>query len=198
LRRAICDVTAVPLLVDGHNLIGQMPGLNLADEDDEAQLVMLLRRYTTAKRGRQAIVVFDRGIYGHPQRLNGYGVTCHFARSPGDADAQIIKRLSTLQRPRDWTVVTSDRQVARAAQERGVRVISSQAFARQLLGPPSPAAPPQHDKPDIQLSDAEVEEWLQVFGEQPAADAAPPPAPATGQPDVDTNRAKPRKGRRGR
>src|SRR5262245_8805655 len=33
------------LLVDGHNLIGQMPGLSLADPDDEAQLVLLLRGY---------------------------------------------------------------------------------------------------------------------------------------------------------
>ena len=109
-----------------------------------------------------------------------------------------VRRLGALQRPRDWTVVTSDRQVARAAQERGVRVISSQAFARQLLGPASSAAPPQHDKPDIQLSEAEVAEWLQVFGEQPAPGAAPPPASAPSQPDPDANRAKRRKGRRGR
>jgi len=188
----------MPLLVDGHNLIGQIPGLDLSDEDDEAQLVMLLRRYTTGKRGRQAIVVFDRGIYGHPQRLNGYGVTCYFARSPQDADAQIIKRLSTLQRPHDWTVVTSDRQVARAAQERGVRVVSSQTFARQLLAPAPSDAPSQHDKPDIQLSDAEVEEWLRAFGEQPAADAAPTPASAPSRPDTGAKRAKHQKGRRRR
>ena len=52
----------MPLLVDGHNLIGQVPGLSLADADDEAQLVQLLRRYSTAKRGRQVVVVFDRGV----------------------------------------------------------------------------------------------------------------------------------------
>lgn len=49
----------MPLLVDGHNLIGQMPGLKLSDEDDEGELVMLLRRYSTAKRSRQVVVVFD-------------------------------------------------------------------------------------------------------------------------------------------
>ena len=79
----------MPLLIDGHNLIGQIPGLSLTDEHDEADLVMLLRRYTTAKRGRQVVVVFDRGVYGHPQRLDGYGITCAFARSPQDADAQL-------------------------------------------------------------------------------------------------------------
>ena len=33
----------MPLLIDGHNLIGQIPELSLADEDDEGKLVMLLR-----------------------------------------------------------------------------------------------------------------------------------------------------------
>ena len=88
----------MPLLIDGHNLIAQIPGLSLADEGDEAELVLLLRRYTTAKRGRQAVVVFDRGVYGHPQRLDGYGITCSFARSPQDADEQLIRRLGTLKR----------------------------------------------------------------------------------------------------
>src|SRR6185295_1203841 len=100
------------LLVDGHNLIPRIPGLNLSDPDDEAQLVMLLRRYATRKRGRQVVVVFDHGVYGHPDRLDGYGVTCYFARSPQDADAQLIRRLGALARPRDWALVTSDRQVA--------------------------------------------------------------------------------------
>ena len=110
----------MPLLVDGHNLIGQIPGLKLSDQDDEGELVMLLRRYSTAKRSRQVVVVFDRGVYGHPQKLDGYGITCHFARSPQDADAQLIKRLHALKRPREWTLVTSDRQVARVAEERRV------------------------------------------------------------------------------
>src|SRR5947209_1052889 len=126
------------LLVDGHNLIGQIPGVSLADADDEAQLVMLLRGYATHKRGRQVVVVFDHGVYGHPQGLNGYGVTCHFAMSPQDADTQLIKRIRALRRPGDWALVSSDRQVARVATERGVRVISAREFAAQLVAPSTP------------------------------------------------------------
>jgi predicted RNA-binding protein with PIN domain len=157
----------MPLLIDGHNLIGQIPGLSLADHDDEGKLVMLLRRYTTAKRGRQAVVVFDHGVYGHPQRLDGYGVTCHFARSPQDADAQLIKRIGALKRPRDWTLVTSDRQLARAGEERGVRVVSARDFARQLLGLTQRPAASQPEKPDGRLSEAEIEEWMRIFRERP-------------------------------
>ena len=156
----------MPLLIDGHNLIGQIPGLSLADPDDEGDLVMLLRSYTTARRGRKVVVVFDHGVYGHPQTLDGYGVSCHFARSPQDADAQLIKRIHALKKPRDWMLVTSDRQVARAAEEHGVRVISSHAFARQLRAPAQPAAAPAEQR-DVRLSEAQIEEWLRLFGEAP-------------------------------
>ena len=159
----------MPLLVDGHNLIGQMPGLKLSDADDEGELVMLLRRYSTAKRSRQVVVVFDHGVYGHPQTLDGYGVSCYFARSPQDADAQLIKRIRALKRPRDWTLVTSDRQVARAAEDHGVRVIGSHTFARQLIAPARPAAT-QPEQRDVRLSEAEIAEWLRLFGELPDSD----------------------------
>lgn len=157
----------MPLLVDGHNLIGQVPGLSLADADDEAQLVLLLRRYSTAKRGRQVIVVFDRGVYGHPQQLNGYGITCYFARSPQDADAELIKRLRAIQRPREWTLVTSDQAIVRVAAERGVRVIGAHEFAHQLQAGPIRTAAAPEEKRDVRLSDAEVEEWLEFFRKQP-------------------------------
>lgn len=154
------------LLIDGHNLIGQMPDISLADPDDEAKLVMRLRRYATAKRGRQVVVVFDNGVYGHPGQLNGYGVTCHFARSPQDADTQIMRRLRGFARPREWALVTSDRRLAQAARDRGVRVISAQEFAGRLQAPPK-TPPPPDEKPDARLNEAEIEEWLKVFGERP-------------------------------
>ena len=157
----------MPLLVDGHNLIGQVTGLSLADADDEAQLVLLLRRYSTAKRGRQVIVVFDRGVYGHPQQLNGYGITCYFARSPQDADTELIKRLRAIQRPREWTLVTSDQAIVRVAAERGVRVIGAHEFAHQLQAGPIRTAAAPEEKRDVRLSDAEVEEWLEFFRKRP-------------------------------
>lgn len=157
----------MPLLIDGHNLIAQMTGLHLSDVDDEAQLVMLLRRYAAMKRGRTITVVFDRGVYGHPQHLDGYGVTCIFARSPQDADAQLIRRIAAIPNPREWTVITADRQVAQAAAARGVRVIDSRTFAQTLTNlarPPRRRADPE--KPEHTPGQSEVEEWLRLFGEE--------------------------------
>jgi predicted RNA-binding protein with PIN domain len=169
------------LLVDGHNLIGQLDGISLADPDDEAQLVVLLRGYAARKRGRQVVVVFDHGVYGHPLNLNGYGVACYFAKSPQDADTHLIRRIQGLPRPRDWALVSSDRRIMRAAEERGVRVIGAREFAGQLLGPAAPAKPAA-EKPDAPLSAAEVDEWLELFGEAPAREEPPAPPAAAPEP----------------
>ncbi|HMO59110.1 MAG TPA: NYN domain-containing protein [Roseiflexaceae bacterium] len=155
------------LLIDGHNLIGQLPNLSLADPDDEAKLVVLLRSY--AARHRCAItVIFDRGVVGHPQRLSGNGVTCRFAHSPQDADEQLLRRIAAIKQPRDWRIVTSDRAVARAATAHDIEVVDSATFARRLLDPAGrnsrkrAAAPlPRRERP---LSDTEVDEWMTFLG----------------------------------
>jgi uncharacterized protein len=94
-------------------------------------------------------------------------VNCYFARSPQDADAQLIKRIRALKHPREWTLVTSDRQVARVGQDCGVRVVSSHEFARRLTAPAPPTLASQDERRDVRLSEAEIEEWLRLFGEPP-------------------------------
>lgn len=55
----------VPLLIDGHNLIGSgaLADISLDDEDDEAKLVARLRVWRS-KAKDQMTVVFDHGITG--------------------------------------------------------------------------------------------------------------------------------------
>lgn len=161
----------MPLLVDGHNLIGYIPTISLSDPDDEGKLVMLLRGYATAKRGRQVFVVFDKGVYGHPGTLNGYGVNCSFARSPQDADAQIIRRLRALTRPGDWALVTSDRRIIAVAHECKVQVIGAHTFAQRLVKPAETPMTDEEKPAEIQLSPGEIREWLILFGEPVDDDA---------------------------
>ncbi len=160
-------IRGMPLLVDGHNLIGHMPDLSLADSDDEAQLVFWLRKYAMRKRGRQVVVIFDHGVYGHPQQLNGYGVECHFSTSPRDADADLIRRIRAIQRKNDWQVITSDHAVADVARACGIRVLSAQEFARRLHLLDQPVIASDHKPGEQTLSPQEVEEWLRLFGVNP-------------------------------
>jgi predicted RNA-binding protein with PIN domain len=154
----------MPLLIDGHNLIGQMSSISLADPDDEAKLVMLLRRYATARRGRRVLVIFDGGVYGHPDNLNGYGVEARFTKSPSDADSELIRRIRAVKRRDEWQVVSSDRAVAGAARAQGVAVVSAQEFARRLEAMAQPKASMHEKRNDRPLSKAEVEEWMRLFG----------------------------------
>jgi predicted RNA-binding protein with PIN domain len=161
------------ILIDGHNLIGQTPGLSLADPDDEAQLVARLRVYAARTRA-MITVVFDRGVFGHPVRLGAQDVRVSFARSPQDADAQLLRAIARIDDVRNWRVVTSDRAIVRAAGERGIAVVASARFAAQLFpaaAARAAAAPTPSDKPERRLSEAEIAEWLRVFGED---DPQPP------------------------
>lgn len=161
---------AMPTLIDGHNLIGQLPQISLSDPDDEAQLVMLLRRYATKRRGRRVVVIFDGGVYGHPDNLSGYGVEARFAKSPKDADSELIRRIRAIKRRDEWQVVTSDRAVAGEALARGIQVVSSSEFARRLLALHQPRASMQAKRNDRPLSPAEVAEWMRIFGVEEAED----------------------------
>lgn len=154
----------MPILVDGHNLIGQLPNISLDEPDDEARLVLLLRRYAARRRGRKVVVIFDGGVYGHPDNLNGYGVEARFAMSPADADGELIRRIRAVRRRDEWVVVSSDRAVAGAAAAHGIPVVSSQEFARRLAAMDLPRASLHAKRNDRPLSKAEVEEWMRLFG----------------------------------
>ena len=148
----------MPLLIDGHNLIGRLPDLRLDDPEDEAKLVARLRTYC-ARTGKPVTVVFDQGLPGGRSReLAGGGVEVVFASAGRTADGILRERIRRTRDPRALTVVTSDRRIMAAAQNRGVQVMRAEEFAARLGAPQ--AAPVDQD---VQLSAEEVEEWLKVF-----------------------------------
>jgi predicted RNA-binding protein with PIN domain len=148
----------MPLLIDGHNLIGRLPDLRLDDPDDEAKLVVRLRSYCARTR-KQATVVFDHGLPGGPSwALSGGGVRAVFASAGRGADRILRERIRSAPDPRGLTVVTSDRQVIAVAEAYGTRVIRSEEFALELRAPPKRA-----NRDTAHLSPKEVDEWLELF-----------------------------------
>jgi len=155
----------MPYLIDGHNLIPKIPGLSLKDADDEIQLIQLLQAYQHRLRGKKLEVYFDKAAPG-TSRTQRYGnIRAHFVRR-GSADDAIKARLRAIGRGAStWTVVTSDREIQVAARAAHARVVSSEDFARQLLsdrGAPHPATDPG-EKPHIDISPNDIEEWLRLF-----------------------------------
>ena len=155
----------MPYLIDGHNLIAQMPGLSLSDPDDEVQLVLRLRQFAAHKR-QKITVVFDHGIPGGWSRdLSTGPVKVIFAGSHTNADRVILERIREAKTPTDIKLVSSDAQVRRAAEVRRVQVIASQDFAASLYKPP-PSEPQRDARENLRLDKDEVKEWLRVFNKR--------------------------------
>ncbi|HKJ26874.1 MAG TPA: NYN domain-containing protein, partial [Anaerolineales bacterium] len=119
----------MPYIIDGHNLVGKIPGLKLDDLDDERELIQLLQEYCL-QTGKDIEVYFDKSATGHARaRVHGR-VIARFVRSGESADQAIARHLKRLgKQAANWTVVTSDGEVQRAAKRARARLISSEAFS---------------------------------------------------------------------
>jgi hypothetical protein len=88
--------------------------------------------------------------------------------------------------------------VTRVAEVHGVRVIGAREFAARLLAPVAPARPPEELR-DVRLSEAEVAEWLRIFGEPPEElNDEPPEAPASIPPAEPNPHARPARAKKSR
>jgi predicted RNA-binding protein with PIN domain len=156
----------MPYIIDGHNLIPKIPGLSLSDIDDEMQLIKLLQEFCRQQR-RRADVYFDNTPPGQPRTRKFGSVTAHFIRQGITADTAIRNRLRKLGRSaRNWTVVTSDREVTSASKESHARVITSEVFANNLISNGVvDSFSPETDE-NLALDEKAVEDWLKIFGEE--------------------------------
>lgn len=153
-------------LIDGHNLIGQLPDLSLSDPDDEARLVQKLIGFT-ARTGKRVVVVFDHGLPGGKSRMSTGKVEVVFASPRTNADAIMMERIKAVRDPGQWTVVSNDNEVLDAARQRRMRVLKSREFVpllRNTAERQRRADRSQGDAPDVRLSSAEIDEWLKLFG----------------------------------
>lgn len=151
----------MPILVDGHNLIGRLSTLSLEDPDDEEKLIELVGSYRS-RTGKSITVVFDPGgafALSRPRRYRGIYVV--FARHGSSADAVIARRVQKSKDPRRWLVVTSDRDLAEVVRRLGARVQSADAFAQELENRGSDEERLLwKEKP---LSPNEIDDWLALF-----------------------------------
>jgi predicted RNA-binding protein with PIN domain len=149
----------MPYLVDGHNLIPKL-GLRLDSIDDEMELIAILQEFCRRDR-RQVDVYFDGAPAPHAGSRKFGAVTAYFVRLGTTADNAIRNRLKTMGKgAKNWTVVSSDRQVQAEASAARAEVISSDSFAAMLkyARDESPKA-----SGDRKLSENEVDEWMSLF-----------------------------------
>ncbi|MBI5117969.1 NYN domain-containing protein [Candidatus Poribacteria bacterium] len=151
----------MPVIIDGHNLIGKMSSISLADPDDEQKLVDVLTerlRYHYQK----VIVVFDKGSDAEfAPRRRARGLRVIFAPPESSADAIIIDMIKKDPNPKGLTIVSSDNEIRRCARSRRARLILSEEFARDLQS--APADRPRTGTPPDGHEDIDVNDWLDYF-----------------------------------
>lgn len=154
----------MPYIIDGHNLIPKIPGINLHDLDDEQKLIDLLQDY--ARVGQVSLeVYFDRAPVGRAKTTQRGRVKVIFVTDKTIADERIIKRIRTLgNSASNWVVVTSDRRIQADAKESRAKSMSSEEFANML------EITLEQDRTrrssDQTMSDTELDSWLKLFNQK--------------------------------
>jgi predicted RNA-binding protein with PIN domain len=150
----------MPYMIDGHNLIPKL-GLRLDDPDDELELVRLLQDFARIKR-LQVEVYFDGAPAGQAGMRKMGMVKAHFVRQGQTADSAIRSRLEDMGKAsKNWTVISSDREVQNAAKTNQAQVLSSEDFVKAIRSAlTNENAINDHDR---KLSASEVEEWYELF-----------------------------------
>ena len=154
----------MPYIIDGHNLIHRIPWIDIHDPEDEIQLIKLLQDFCRAT-GTRVEVFFDNAPPGVSRIQKHVRVTAHFVQQGKTADDAIRSRLVGLGRSaRNWTVVTSDREIITASREAGAKVLSAEDFAERFTSSRVQQEHSQDSDVDVDLSQEDVEEWLNLFG----------------------------------
>jgi len=150
----------MPMVIDGHNLIGKMKGISLADPNDEEKLVKLLAQHLHDSR-QKVIVVFDKGSDADLMpNHNGPRLRVIFAPPESSADALIMDMIRRDPNPRGLTIVSSDNEIRRCARSRRAHLMSSEDLAQEL------ESCPHHHRPRVRTRDfgkIDVDEWLEYF-----------------------------------
>ena len=153
----------MPYIIDGHNLIPKVPGLSLEDLDDEQQLVNLLQDFCRVKQ-KKVEVFFDNAPAGSSGARTFGCVVARFIRQGRTADQAILEKLRRLEgEARNWTVVSSDREVRKSARSVRAKSMRVEEFAQELTALAADRSQ-QIQELDKELSTQEVDEWLELFG----------------------------------
>ena len=131
-------------LVDGYNVIRHAPGLAAREQESlQAGRDALCRLLADAARssGDQFTVVFD-GARGGGTALGSRGVRVVFSRAQERAD-DVLARLASA----GVAVVSTDREVQKAAARVGAIAITADDFLARILAPPSSDRGEEDDDP---------------------------------------------------
>ncbi|MDZ7263788.1 MAG: NYN domain-containing protein [candidate division KSB1 bacterium] len=156
-------------LLDGYNVIYQVPQFLTALEQSLEQgrnaLIHFVRSYQAGKR-LQMIIVFDgdQVAYSNSPELTVKGLSILFSQPPEKADPLIKRLIQRNPNKRSLILVSSDQELVQFARQQGVGSISPMEFYERGSHPPANQTE-MDQKYEAEVSEADMTEWLKLFGE---------------------------------
>ena len=152
-------------LIDGNNLMGQTPDIDLTAPGARLQLLRQLAgfRNLPGQRPRRITVVFDGAPEPNfPHGSSFQGVRVLYSQPDSNADALIKQMVEQQKDKRALTVVTSDRSLYGYVRACGIQALTCEQFNQRLEAALEAAG--IEEKGDVQLDPGELDEWMQYFG----------------------------------
>jgi predicted RNA-binding protein with PIN domain len=181
-------------IIDGHNLIGVLPNISLAEPDDEARLIDQLLSYRARGAG-EMIVFFD----GNPLNTGGRspsapkpipnrpGIEVHYAARGKTADDTIVEFLQETKQPGQYAVVTNDAGLISRVKVLGASILRASEFSAQMARhTPSRKSSKQRaaSAGDVPAPDPRAPAFADLYDEFLAADRARKQSPSRPQVDI--------------
>ena len=156
-------------IVDGYNLIYNIPRFrNFLDsslEHARNALIYFMRSYLSSRKVK-ITVVFDGDEVGFLEQppLSDRWLKIIFSKPPEKADPIIKKLIQKNRNKKSLILVSADNELVSFSNQHGVQVLSPEEFYHRLSKHPYQEQVDQ--KFNSQVSEAEVDEWLKLFGEK--------------------------------
>jgi predicted RNA-binding protein with PIN domain len=154
-------------IVDGNNVMGQVPGWHRDKPQSQRKLLEELALFARVMHAAMTVVFDGAPNRDVPEGSAFNGVKVLYADRGSDADTKIERLVESSSNPKGLTVITSDRHLAFLVRSRGATVVRSGEFRKKLkhlleLEPPDSDS--QHD--DV----GDIDGWLRYFGSLPGDD----------------------------
>ena len=156
----------MPYLIDGSNLIGHIPGLEISDLKSKQRLVRQLFLFQSVKKTK-IILVFD----GHPdpeligKKFQRKEFSLLWPDSEDSADPLIERLIEQQTDLRHFYVVSSDREIQSFARKNKAKVLDCGEFHKLMKKVLKELKEDDAmEKEESELSPLEMDHWLSIFG----------------------------------
>jgi len=163
------------LVIDGYNLIQAAPELfqKMATlENRREHLLKLLISTPQIKKSRVTVVFDGKSPVGKPAKYNIQGIGVIFSGDQQEADQIIQQIIRTRASSQKLVIISSDHEIVNTARDHHAQSQTAREFWQKIRK--KSISPKQRQKSALttqsELSDREVQEWLNIFQRKQPSD----------------------------